>query len=91
MTGTVSLEATLTRRRIMAEREYRKDGYDGKAYLISLYENGQWLMTYKGYFNPYCYGELKLYPYKVGTGVSSGTVPGKHGISVLKIKNFWNR
>ena len=89
MTGTVISENTLLRRRRMSELEYRKDGHDGKAYIISLYDKGQWLMTYKGYINPYCHGEMKLYPYKVGTGTSAVPVPGKHGISILKIKNLW--
>ena len=53
MTGTVISENTLLRRRRMSELEYRKDGHDGKAYIISLYDKGQWLMSYKGYINPY--------------------------------------
>lgn len=89
MTGAVALESALLRRQRMSEFEYRKDGHDGKAYIISLYDKGQWLMTYKGYMNPYCAMEMKLYPYKAGTGTSSAPVPGKHGISILKIKDFW--
>lgn len=74
----------------MAERRYIKENrQEGSAYLISLYEGDMWLHMYKGYMNPYCAMEMKLYPYKNGTGVSSEKVPGKHAISILKIENFW--
>lgn len=75
----------------MAERVYKLEKTQGSTYFVSLYEGSQWLHTYKGYINPYCHGEMKLYPHQVGTGVSSEKVPGKHGISMLKIENLWKR
>lgn len=75
----------------MAERVYKIEKTQGSTYFVGLYEGGNWLHTYKGYMNPYCALGMKLYPYQVGTGVSSGKIPGKHEISCLDIKNFWER
>lgn len=71
----------------MAELIYKDEGYnkDG-SHVISLYDGSAWLMTYKGYINRYCPIEMNLYPEKRGTGVSSAAIPGKHGISIFRIR-----
>lgn len=71
----------------MAELIYKDEGYfeDG-AHRISLYEGSAWLMTYKGYINRYCRLDMKLYPFKRGTGISSQKIPGAHGVSIFQIR-----
>lgn len=71
----------------MAELIYKDEGYfeDG-SHKISLYDGSAWLMTYKGYINRYFHLEMKLYPHKRGTGVTSGKIPGAHGVSIFQIR-----
>ncbi len=71
----------------MASLLYKDEGYfeDG-SHKISLYDGNAWLMTYKGYINRYFNLEMKLYPFKRGTGVSSEKIPGVHGVSIFQIR-----